>query len=45
MMLTNKNNPCAVALVTLGDTGNTPSFHRMMTRFDSYTNEYISLFC
>lgn len=43
-MLTNKNNSCAVAFVTLGDTGDTPSFHRMMTRFDSYANECISLF-
>lgn len=44
LILTNKNNPGAIALVTLGDTGNTPPFHRMMTRFDSYTNECISLF-
>lgn len=43
-ILTYKNNPCAVALVTFGDTGNTPSFHRMVTRFDSYANKCIWFF-
>lgn len=43
-MLTYKNNPRAVAFVALGDTGNAPPFHGMMTRFDSYTNECMFLF-